>query len=98
MDTWVSDLFSSSLTPPGNLTGQRWAEPSLLPQAGPLPGSLSLPPGPRSPLRQRSLLLPQRMPPEALTATAATRWESLSGLSAQYGMVNLEREHEVLKV
>lgn len=90
MNTDVSDLLSSSLTPPGNLTGQRRAEPALLPQASPLPGSLSLPPGPGSPLWQRTLLLHQWMPPEALTAAATTWWESLSGLSAQYGMVNLE--------
>lgn len=90
MNTYVSDLFSSSLTPPGNLTGQRRAEPALLPQTSSLPGPFSLPPGPRSPLQQRTLLLHEWMPPEALTAAAATWWESLSGLSAQYGMVNLE--------
>lgn len=89
MNTYVSDLLSS-LIPPGNLTGQRRAEPALLPQASPLPGPLSLPPGPGSPLQQRTLLLHEWMPPEALAAAAATWWESLSGLSAQYGMVNLE--------
>lgn len=90
LNTYVSDLLSSSLTPPGNLTGKRRAEPALLPQASPLPDSHSLPPGPGSPLRQCSLLLHQWMPPEAFTAAASTWWGSHSGLRAQCGMADLE--------
>lgn len=89
MNTYVSDLLSSSLTPPGNLTGKRCAEPALLPQASPLPGSLGSPPGPGSPLQQCSLLLHQWMPPEAHAGAAATWWGSLSALRAQSGVANL---------